>query len=167
VPIRKLEKFDIIERIHYILPVMSGLGANIYVIKPYNDQSKMNSPEEAEKSTCSKPELENLQTEVFLPKSIRSKDFKRTSPPKVLPTTLFEKMKSFLSSTIGESKLARNIYGVYRHQSMQMLMFSIHEIKGELFEQLAMQALLIDIQTTKQKKTERRCGGVLQSIENN
>lgn len=29
--IRKLEKLEIIERIHYIRPVMSGLGANIYV----------------------------------------------------------------------------------------------------------------------------------------
>lgn len=33
--IRKLEKLGIIDRIHYIRPVMSGLGANIYVIKPY------------------------------------------------------------------------------------------------------------------------------------
>lgn len=33
--IRKLEKFGIIDRIHYIRPVMSGLGANIYVIRPY------------------------------------------------------------------------------------------------------------------------------------
>ena len=43
--IRKLEKLDIIERIHYIRPVMSGLGANIYVIKPFNDQSNTNSPD--------------------------------------------------------------------------------------------------------------------------
>ena len=34
--IRKLEKLEIIERIHYIRPIMSGLGANIYVIKPFN-----------------------------------------------------------------------------------------------------------------------------------
>ena len=53
--IRKLEKLDIIERIHYIRPVMSGLGANIYVIKPFNDQSKMNSPEKAEKPTTVSP----------------------------------------------------------------------------------------------------------------
>ena len=66
--IRKLEKLGIIERIHYIRPVMSGLGANIYVIKPFNDQSKMNSPEEAEKPSCSKPELKDLQTEAILPK---------------------------------------------------------------------------------------------------
>lgn len=34
--IRKLERLGIIKRIHYIRPVMSGLGANIYVIKPFN-----------------------------------------------------------------------------------------------------------------------------------
>ena len=149
--IRKLEQLDIIERIHYIRPVMSGLGANIYVIKPFNDQSKMNSPEEAEKPADSKPQPTNSETEAFLSKAISSKDLKRTSPPEVLPTTLFGKMKSFLSSTIGESKLARNIYGVYRHQSLQMLKFSIHEDKGELFEILALQALRISVQTTKRK----------------
>jgi len=150
--IRKLEKLDILERIHYIRPVMSGLGANIYVIKPYNDQSKMNSPEKADKPTDSKPRPADPQTEAFLSKAISSKDLKRTSPTEVLPTTLFGKMKSFLSSTIGDSKIARNIYGVYRHQSQQMLRFSIHEDKGELFEQLAMQALRIAIQTSKHKK---------------
>jgi len=81
--IRKLEKLEIIERIHYIRPVMSGLGANIYVNKPYNDQSKLNRPEEVEKPSCSKPGLDNMQTEAFLPKAISSKDFKRTSPPGV------------------------------------------------------------------------------------
>ena len=74
------------------------------------------------------------QTEAFLSKAISSKDLKRTSPPEIVPTTLFGKMKSLLSSTIGESKLARNFYGVYRKQSLQMLKFSIHEDKGELFE---------------------------------
>ena len=34
--IRKLERLEIIERIHYIRPIMSGLGANIYVIKPFS-----------------------------------------------------------------------------------------------------------------------------------
>jgi len=38
--IRKLEKIGIIERIHYIRPIMSGLGANIYIIKPSNDQGE-------------------------------------------------------------------------------------------------------------------------------
>jgi DNA-binding Lrp family transcriptional regulator len=165
--IRKLDQLDIIERIHYIRPVMSGLGANIYVIKPYNDQSKMNSPEEAEKPAGSMPQPANSETEAFLSKAISSKDFKRTSPPEVLPTTLFGKMKSFLSSTIGVSNLARNIYGVYRHQSLQMLKFSIHEDKGDLLEQLAMQALRISVQTTKLKKVRNLPGyysGVLREL---
>ncbi|CAM3040628.1 helix-turn-helix domain-containing protein [Filibacter tadaridae] len=105
--IRKLEKLYIIERIHFIRPVMSGLGANIYVIIPFHDQSKMNSPEVTEKTADSKPQPAIPQTEAFLSKSINSKDLKRTSPPEVLPTTLFGKMKSLLSSTIGESKLVK------------------------------------------------------------
>lgn len=48
--IRKLEKLGIIDRIHFIRPVMSGLGANIYAIKPYNDQGEMNSRGKAEKT---------------------------------------------------------------------------------------------------------------------
>ena len=107
------------------------------------------------------------QTEAFLSKAINTKDLKRTSPPEILPTTLFGKMKSLLASTIGESKLARNFYGVYRHQSMQMLKFSIHEDKGELFEQLAMQALHISMQTTKLKKIQNLPGyysGVLREL---
>ena len=64
-------------------------------------------------------------------------------------------MKSLLSSTIGESKLARNFYGVYRKQSLQMLKFSIHEDKGELFEQLAMQALrIVDSNNETEKSPE-------------
>ena len=165
--IRKLEKLDIIERIQFIRPVMSGLGANIYVIKPYNDQSKMNSPDVAEKPADSKLQPANPKTEAFLSKVISSKVLKRTSPAEEFPTTLFSKMKSFLSSTIGESKLARNFYGVYRHQSLQMLKFSIHADKGELFEALALQALRISVQATKLKSIQNLPGyfsGVLREL---
>ncbi|MER2090886.1 MAG: helix-turn-helix domain-containing protein [Sporosarcina sp.] len=82
--IRKLEKLEIIERIQYIRPVMSGLGANIYVIQPTNDQTKLNTPKNDEKPTARRAEPVKLQTEAFL------------------------------SSAIGESKLARIFYGVYR-----------------------------------------------------
>ncbi|CAM3277277.1 helix-turn-helix domain-containing protein [Filibacter tadaridae] len=61
--IRKLEQLDIIERIHYIRPVMSGLGANIYAIKPYNDQSKLNSREDADKPSDNKVQAADSQTE--------------------------------------------------------------------------------------------------------
>ncbi|MDS9472723.1 helix-turn-helix domain-containing protein [Sporosarcina pasteurii] len=39
--IRKLEKLGIIDRIHYVRPVMNGLGANIYAIKPFKQPSKI------------------------------------------------------------------------------------------------------------------------------
>ncbi|NYF23933.1 helix-turn-helix domain-containing protein [Sporosarcina sp. JAI121] len=151
--IRKLVKLEIIERIHYIRPVKSGLGANIYVIQPTNDQSKLNRPKNDEKPSASRAEPAKPQTETCLSKAINNKNLKRTSPPKIVPTTLFGKMKSLLSSAIGESKLARIFYGVYRKESLQMLKFSIHEDKGGLFKQLAKQALRIPIQTTKLKKS--------------
>ncbi len=34
--VRKLVKLEIIERRHYINPVIKGLGPNIYAIRPYN-----------------------------------------------------------------------------------------------------------------------------------
>lgn len=34
--LRKLESLKIIERTHYVRPIMNGLGANIYAIKPFN-----------------------------------------------------------------------------------------------------------------------------------
>lgn len=87
----------------------------------------------------------------------------------MFPTTLFSKMKALLSSTIGESSLARNIYGVYRHQSLQMRKFSIYEDKSELFEDLALQALRISVQTTKQKTIKHLPGyysGVFRELIN-
>lgn len=48
-----------------------------------------------------------------------------------------------MSTTIGDSSSARQLFGIYRAQSLRMMKFSIHEQQGELFEQLAMQALHI------------------------
>jgi hypothetical protein len=127
----------------------------------------LNRPGNDEKPCASKAEPAKPQTEAFLSKALSNKDLKRTSPPEIVPTTLFGKMKSLLSSTIGDRKLARNFYGVYRKQSLQMLKFSIHENKGDLFEQLAMQALRISIQTTKLKKVRNLPGyysGVLREL---
>lgn len=164
--IRKLEKLGIIERIHYIRPVMSGLGANIYVIKPPNDQSTLNSRKDDEKPSDNKAQPTNSKNEPLFSKSI-TKDPNITSPAEQFPTTLFGKMKSLLSSTIGESALVRRIFGVYRQQSLQILKFSIHEDKGELFEQLALQSLHISMQATKRQKIRNLSGyyaGVLREL---
>ncbi|MHA6261437.1 helix-turn-helix domain-containing protein [Sporosarcina sp. CAU 1771] len=161
--IRKLEKLEIIERIHYIRPVMSGLGANIYVIQPTTDQSHMNSPEPTEKPAAPKLQPTKPETEALLFKALSTKVLKRTSPVELSPTTLFGKMKSLLSSTIGECTLARNVYGVYRTQSLQMLKFSIHENKRDVLEQVGLLALRITLQTTK-KKTIRNLPGYYSGV---
>ena len=165
--IRKLEKLGIIDRIHFIRPVMSGLGANIYAIKPYNDQGEMNSRDDAPKPDNDKDKPSNPETEPLLSKSINSKDPKITSPTEQFSTTLYGRMNSLLSSTIGETTLARKVFGVYRQQSTQMLKFSIHADKEELFEQLALQALQIAVQATKRKKIRNLPGyfsGVLREL---
>ena len=39
--IRKLVRLGIIDRVHYIRPGMSGLGANIYAIRPFDDPLRL------------------------------------------------------------------------------------------------------------------------------
>ena len=146
---------------------MNGLGANIYAILPFNDQSKMTTPEKADKPCDSKSEAVEVETESLFSKSLLTKDLKRTSPAEQSSTTLFGKMKALLSTTIGEDSLARRIFGVYRCRSLYMLKFSIHEDKAELFEDLAIQALHISVQATKRKNIRNIPGyfdGVLREL---
>ncbi len=72
-------------------------------------------------------------------------------------------MKDLLSTTIGNSSSARQLFGIYRAQSLRMMKFSIHEQQGELFEQLAMQALQIAVQATK-RKTIRNIAGYFDGV---
>lgn len=143
--IRKLVKLEIIEKTHYVRPVMNGLGANIYAIKPFGEP---------------KPTLE---------KTVQKQETKPApnKPEQPVPTTLFERMKAFLSSTIGDATPTRRFFGVYRQCVLPMLKFSIHEHKEDLFEQLAMQALQIATQATKKKNIKNLPGyysGVLREL---
>ncbi|WP_342509140.1 helix-turn-helix domain-containing protein [Sporosarcina sp. FSL K6-2383] len=154
--IRKLESLRIIERIHYIRPVMNGLGANIYTILPFNDQSTLTTPAIVDEPSDSETEDVVPESEAFSSKSKNMKTHTLTdtypAEPISTPTTLFGRMKELLSTTIGDSSLARQLFGIYRALSLRMLKFSIHEHQGELFEQLAMQALQISVQATKRKE---------------
>ena len=165
--IRKLEKLGIIERIHYIRPVMNGLGANIYTILPFIDQSTLTMPTPADKPCDSKDEAVVPETEAFSSKSknIKTNTLTDTYPtePTPTPTTLFGRMKDLLSTTIGDSSSARQLFGIYRAQSLRMMKFSIHEQQGELFEQLAIQALHIAVQATK-RKTVRNIAGYFDGV---
>ncbi|WP_318614034.1 hypothetical protein [Sporosarcina sp. YIM B06819] len=76
-------------------------------------------------------------------------------------------MKDLLSTTIGDSSLARQLFGIYRAQSLRMMKFSLHEQQGDLFEQLAIQALHIAVQATKRKEIRNIAGyfdGVLHKL---
>ena len=147
--IRKLVKLGIIDKIHYVRPVMNGLGANIYAIRPYKKPAKLE--DSAKEKTTPKQEVQTTTS--------------TEQPP--APITLFERMKTMLSSTIGKDTLARRFFGVYRQQTLPMLKFSIHEHKAKLFEQLGIQALHIAMQATKRREINNLPGyysGVLREL---
>ena len=161
--IRKLRQFGIIERIHYVRPVMNGLGANIYAIRPYNNTPKISLPvtSTSSKSQEAKPEVAQASNQ----EQVKTKPTEQLA----VPTTLFGRMKEMLTSTLGEKTLARRFYGVYRQLTIPMLKFSMHEHKGELFEQLGIQALHIAIHSTKRKQIQNLPGyysGVLRELIN-
>ncbi|TQR18479.1 helix-turn-helix domain-containing protein [Psychrobacillus soli] len=164
--IRKLEKLSIIERIPYVRPVLSGLGANVYSILPINEQAEMNTPSKAEEANDGKNQANNSADEPLFIKS-NNKDLKETYPAEKMPLTLFERMKSILSSTIGDVALARKLFGIHRYHSLKLLMFSIYSDKEELFDELALRALHITVQKTKQKTIHNMAGyysGVLNKL---
>jgi predicted transcriptional regulator len=161
--LRKLEQLGIIERVRFIRPVMSGLGANIYAIQPFYEKPKVIITDQVDTPSVSK-----LQPEVSAPEPIQPVScVEDTNSTEQVPTTLFGRIKYILSSTIGEDSLARRIYGAYRQQALQKLKLPIHAEEGELLEDLAVQALHISVQATKRKEIRNIPGyymGVLREL---
>lgn len=162
--LRKLEKLQIIERIHYVRPVMSGLGANIYVILPVDDQGNLDrgtNEKEADESEDSRPHFEN-EPSFYQSKSLE--DPIKTSQPAAekCSTTLFGKMKSLLSIS-GDASKAREFFGIHRVLSRKMLKFEIHQEKGQLFEELAHRATRIAVMAQK-TKTIRNLPGYFKGV---
>lgn len=154
--IRKLVALNIIEKTHFVRPVMNGLGANIYAIKPFETPEKTDVCEKTEDFAAGKSVVDEKLKEV-------------NQPVHAEPTTYFGRMKAFLASTIGDDTLTRKFFGVYRQLTMQMLKFSIHADKAPLFEALGIQAMQITVQGTKQKKIHNLPGyfsGVLRALMN-
>lgn len=168
--IRKLVNLDIIEKVHYIRPVMSGLGANIYIILPFDDQGKMNGRDDDEKPH-EDDEIEQFPAdEAPLSKSLlKSKDLNYTSlteSPR-LSTSLFNRMKNLLTMTIGDTKLAREFYGIHRVVSGRMLKYEIYKDDRHVFEDLAYRALMITVMAAKKKAIRNLPGyykGVLDKL---
>lgn len=155
--LRKLESLSIIKRVKFIRKVLSGLGANIYTILPFNSkvsQSEMNSGEVAENSTVSKREAPKAENEPLLYKSSSSLVSNTySSEPSSYPESFYRRFKKRIESMLGkeEQSLISKLYGIYKAQSIRMLKFSIYTDKGELFESLAMQAIQITLQASKKK----------------
>ncbi|MGN7386714.1 helix-turn-helix domain-containing protein [Sporosarcina sp. SAFN-015] len=168
--IRKLVNLGIIEKVHYIRPVMSGLGANIYIILPFDDQGKMNGRDDDEKPHEDEENEQFPADEAPLSKSLlKSKDLNYTSPTESprLSTSLFSRMKDLLATTIGEIKLAREFYGIHRAISGRMLKYEIYKDDRHVFEDLAYRALMITVMATKKKAIRNLPGyykGVLDKL---
>ncbi|WP_262177393.1 helix-turn-helix domain-containing protein [Saccharococcus sp. Marseille-Q5394] len=168
--IRKLVNLGIIEKVHYIRPVMSGLGANIYIILPFDDQGKMNDRDNVDKPHEDEENEQLPAGEALLSKSLlKSKDLNYTSPtesPK-LSTSLFSRMQELLASTIGDTKIAREFYGIHRAISGRMLKYDIYKDDKSVFEDLAYRALMITVMATKKKAIRNLPGyykGVLDKL---
>ncbi|MDW0117469.1 hypothetical protein QTL97_11025 [Sporosarcina thermotolerans] len=163
--IRKLISLGIIEKVHYIRPVMSGLGANIYIILPFDDQAKLTNPEDTDKAHDNKDDEQILRDEALSSKSIKSKDLNYTSlqESSKYSTSLFSRMKNLLSGTIGDAKKARELFGIHKAISERMLKFEIYKDDRHVFEDLAYRALMITVMATK-KKVIRNLPGYFKGV---
>ncbi|MFS0576430.1 hypothetical protein AB1K83_12395 [Sporosarcina sp. 179-K 3D1 HS] len=164
--IRKLVNLHIIEKVHYIRPVMSGLGANIYIILPFDDQGKMNDRDHDDKPHDNGENEQISENEALLSKSLlKSKDLNYTSQgePSKLSTSLFSRMKDLLAGTIGDTKSAREFYGIHRAISIRMLKYEIYKDDKPVFEDLAYRALMITVMATK-KKAVRNLPGYFKGV---
>ena len=156
--VRKLVELKIIEKTHYVRPVMNGLGANIYAVLPFEDPKKPEKTEVVRGEKVEKAVVKEAQKDMKISPIVEQQ---------AAPTTYFGRMKAFLASTIGDAKLARNFFGVYRKLTIPMLKFSIHADRGEEFEALGIRALQIAVQATKRKNIRNLPGyysGVLRKL---
>ncbi|WP_432355840.1 hypothetical protein [Sporosarcina sp. A2] len=150
--LRKLEKLQIIERIHFVRPVMSGLGANIYVILPFNDQGILISGTSGNEVHSDAVEAQDFEGEASFYKSQKPKDLIKTSHSVVekLSTTLFGRMKEILSIS-GDVSKARDLFGIHRALSGMMLKYEIHKGKEAVFEALSLRATQIAVVAQKSR----------------
>lgn len=141
--IRKLVQLGIINRIHYVRPVMNGLGANIYAIRTYNKKKTANvKPKQVKPAPKQDPEITHAA---------------KQSPE---PTTFFGRMKKMLTSTIGEEALSRRLFGIYRQLTIPMLKFSIHEHKTELLSNLVYKHCILPFKQQKER-TSKICRAII------
>ena len=72
-------------------------------------------------------------------------------------------MKELLAGTIGDTKLAREFFGIHRAISGRMLKYEIYKEDKLIFEDLAYRALVITVMATK-KKSIRNLPGYFKGV---
>lgn len=166
----KLVRLNIIDRISTYRPINVGQGASILLIRPFisqNDTPEMTPREVAGKPivpTVERGEIEGVSSSFITnkPKPIQSFHDTYASQP-----SLYNRFKSILSNSTGDQSVASRLFGIYKAQSIKLMKFEIHKDQGELFEDLAIQALRITTQATKNKKIKSVTGyydGVLREL---
>lgn len=133
--IEKLEQLQVIKRHHFSRVKTGGQGANLYIFKPYNPPKKSPIIKEI-------PEARVAET---------------VNPEPVTHYARFQNLvRSYTSENYGDT--ASQLYRIYRAQAIRLMKFTIHADKGELFESLALQAVMILFQATKKKNIHNLFG---------
>lgn len=81
--------------------------------------------------------------------------------------SLYNRFKSILSNTTGDTASASKLFGIYRAQSIKLQRFDHLKDEQETFDILAIQALNITTQATKNKRIKNLTGyydGVLRNL---
>lgn len=128
----KLEQLHIIKKQAVLRVKSGGQGANLYIFLPFDQTLKTNKPQ-AEKAHESASLARDLEPD---------------------PITHYTRFMQLVSSYLGKNseKTVNTLYNIFSKQASNMMKFSIHEDKGEVFEKLALEAVSILFQTTKRKK---------------
>lgn len=166
--ISKLIDLGILEKVKFIRKVLSGMGANIYSILPLKEENWR--AETGERENAESPyttTLEPLKTEkesfnLYTKEPKQSFHDTFASQP-----SLYNRFKSILSNTINNTDSASKLYGIYRSQSIKLQRFEHLNNEQETFDSLAIQALRITTQATKNKRIKSITGyydGVLREL---
>jgi len=164
----KLVRLNIIDRISTYRPINVGQGASILVIRPFisqNDTPEMTPREVVEKPTV--PTVEKVEIEGVSSSFITNKPKQSFHDTYASQPSLYNRFKSILSNSTGDQSIASRLFGIYKAQSIKLMKFEVHKDQGELFEDLAIQALQITTQATKKKKIKSLTGyydGVLREL---
>ena len=167
---RKLQELRIIKKIHTIRKVLKGYGANIIVILPYDDMSKVNAREDNEKPVTASNEEDFPEKETFISLSskkellyntyipeetVQSSPVDKSNEKKI--STIYQQFKSTIFSMFGQDQqMVSRLYGVYR--SLTYRVTSNFPQYRNFYENIGYQALLVSLQATKQKKVRNLSG---------